>query len=120
MAAALGWPSESMLNQLQALLDDPESDISSLQLTFTVRPQPDERAGLSTELGDDVLEALAALPAAGRARRPLERPDPHRRRGRSAPEDPRCPAGLSARGAGGRCSGTRNPGRDHRRDGRGG
>ena len=62
MAAALGWPSESMLNQLQALLDDPESDISSLQLTFTVRPQPDERAGLSTELGDDVLEALAALP----------------------------------------------------------
>ena len=62
MAAALDGRLQPVLDHLRNVLTDPESGNRRIQLTFTVRSQPDETAGLSTELGDDILEALAALP----------------------------------------------------------
>ena len=62
LAAALGGRLQPVLDQLRNVLADPESVSSRIQLTFTVRPQPDAPAGLSTGLSEEVLEALAALP----------------------------------------------------------
>ena len=62
VAAALDGRLQPVLDHLRNVLTDPESGSSRIQLTFTVRSQADAPAGLSSGLGDDILEALAALP----------------------------------------------------------
>ena len=62
MAAALDGRLQPVLDHVRNVLTDPESGSSRIQLTFTVRSEADAPAGLSSGLGDDILEALAALP----------------------------------------------------------
>ena len=49
IAAALDGRLQPVLDQMRALLNDPESGIRSFELTFTGRTQPDELADPSTE-----------------------------------------------------------------------
>ena len=74
MAAALDGRLQPVIDHLRNVLNDPETGSSRIQLTFTVRPQTDEPAGVSTELGDDILEALAVLPQPGAPADPSNAP----------------------------------------------